>query len=188
MLDMIVAAQIFSKIDLKSKYHHIRICPKDEWKTAFKTKDKLYEWLVESFDISNAPRTFIREMTQVLKPFMKKSLVVHFDDVLIYSKIKEGHLVDHLIQVCTIIRKESLFANVKNCSFFINRVIFLGFIALYEKISIDPKKIQAIIDWPKLVNIYKVRSFNGLAIFYYQFIKGFSTIISLITNYLKQDS
>jgi len=139
MLDMIVAAQIFSKIDLKSKYHHIRICPENEWKIAFKTKDNLYEWLAMSFDISNAPRTFMREMTQVLKPFMKKSLVVHFDDVPIYSKIKEGHL-DHLIQVCTIIRKESLFANVKNCSFFINRVIFLGFIVLYEKISIDPKK------------------------------------------------
>ena len=92
-----------------------------------------------SFDISNAPRTFMREMTQVLKPFMKKSLVVHFDDVPIYSKIKEGHL-DHLIQVCTVIRKESLFANVKNCSFFINKVIFLEFIVLYEKISVDPKK------------------------------------------------
>lgn len=133
MLDMIVIAQIFSKIDLKSKYHHNRIWSEDEWKTAFKTKDKLYEWLAISFDISNAPCTFMREMTQVLKPLMKKSWVVHFDDVLIYSKIKEGHL-DHLIQVCTIIRKESLCANVKNCSFFINRVIFLGFIVLYEKI------------------------------------------------------
>ena len=185
MLDMMVGATIFSKIDLKSGYHQIRVRSGDEWKTAFKMKDGLYKWMVMPFGLSNAPTTFMRVMSQVLKPFMGKLLVVYFDDILIYSKSREQHL-DHLTQVRTTLRKESLYGNLKKCSFFTDRVVFLGFIISSEGVFADPQKVQAIVDWPEHKNIHEIRSFHGLASFYHRFIKGFSTIMSPITDCMKQ--
>ena len=184
MLDMMAGATIFSKIDLKSGYHQIRVRSGDEWKTAFKMKDHLYKWMVMPFGLSNAPSTFIRVMTQVLKHFMGKFLVVYFDDILIYSKSREQHS-DHLTQVCTTFRKESLYGNLKKCCFFTDKVIFLGFIVSFKGVSANPQKVQAIVEWPEPRNIHEIRSFHGLASFYRQFIKGFSTIMSPITDCMK---
>ena len=185
MFDMMLGVIIFSKIDLKSGYHQIRIHLSDEWKTAFKTKDVLYEWLVMPFGLSNAHSTFMRMMTQVLRPFMGKFVVVYFNDILIYSKSKEQHL-DHLKQVCSTLRRESLYANLKKCSFFTDNVIFFGFVVLSKGVSTDPQKVKVIVDSPELKNIHEVRSFHGLATFCRCFIRGFSTIMAPITDCMKQ--
>ncbi|PKA66550.1 putative mitochondrial protein [Apostasia shenzhenica] len=126
-------------------------------------------------------------MTQVLRPFMGNFIVVYFDDILIYSRTKEEHVI-HLSQICQALRKDSLYANLKKCTFMTDRVIFLDFIVSSEGVSTDPKKVSAIVSWSVPQSIHDIRSFNGLATFYRRFICGFSTIVAPITDCIRKGS
>ena len=181
LLDQIGTATIFSKIDLKSGYHQIRIRPGDEWKTAFKTREGLFEWLVMPFGLSNAPSTFMRVMNQSLRPFIGKFVVVYFDDILIFSSSLDDHIA-HIREVLSVLQKERLFAAKQKCQFGTDHVLFLGYVISKDGLSVDSSKVESIKSWPIPRTISDVRSFHGLASFYRRFVANFSTIMAPITD------
>ena len=147
LLDQLAGSTIFSKLDLRNGYHQVRIREGDEWKTAFKTNEGIYKWLVMPFGLSNAPSTFMRLMNEALRPFAGNCLVVYIDDILVYSCSLAKHK-EHLRVVCAKLQEERLFANLAKCSFLSSTVAFLGFVISASGISVDPIKTSAIRDWP----------------------------------------
>ena len=186
MLDELHGAVIFSKIDLKSGYHQIRMKEGDEWKSAFKTKYGLYEWLVMPFGLTNAPSTFMRLMNHVLCAFIGKFVVVYFDDILIYSKSLEEH-IKHVHLVLGVLHKGCLCANLKKCSFCTHKLIFLGFVVSAKGIEVDEEKVKAIKEWPMPRGVSDVRSLHGLASFYRRLMRDSSTIAALLTEVIKKN-
>jgi hypothetical protein len=185
MLNKLHGSCIFSKIDLKSGYHQIRMKEGDEWKTAFKTKHGLYEWLVMPFGLTNAPSTFMRLMNHVLRTFIGKFVVVYFDDIIVYSTNLDEH-IEHLRCVLDVLRCEKLYANFKKCTFCMEKV-FLGYVVRTKGIEVDEEKVKAIMEWPTPKSIIEVRRFHGLASFYRHFVKDFSNIAAPLTEIIKKN-
>nr|GEX18921.1 putative reverse transcriptase domain-containing protein [Tanacetum cinerariifolium] len=181
LLDQISSATIFTKLDLESGYYQIRLRHGDEWKTAFKTREGLYEWLVIPFGLSNAPSTFMRVMNQLFRPFIGKFVVVYFDDILIYSASFNEH-VTHMRQILTLIRKDSFYSATKKCVLMTLKVLFLGYVVSGDGIRVDESKVAVVQEWPTLTNIMEVQSFHGLASFYRRFISNFSAIMAPLTD------
>ena len=186
MLDELHSDCLFTKIDLRSGYYQIRMKTGDEWKTAFKTKYGLYEWLVMPFGLTNAPSSFMRLMNHVLHECLGIFVVVYFNDILIYSRIIDDCIM-HVRKVLEILRVEKLYANLKKCSFCMDRVNFLGFVVSSKGLEVDVEKVKAIREWPTPTNISQVRSFHGLASFYRRFIKDFSSIAAPLNEIVKKN-
>jgi hypothetical protein len=186
MLDESHGSCIFNKIDLKNGYRQIRMKEGDEWKTAFKTKYGLYEWLVMPFGLTNAPSTFMRLMNHVLRAFIGKFVVVYFDDILVYSKDLNEH-IEHLRYVFDVLKYEKLHANFKKCNFCMEKVVFLGYVVTTTGIEVNEEKVKAIKEWPMPKSITEIRSFHGLASIYRRFVKDFSTLAAPLTEIIKKN-
>ncbi|CAA7029166.1 unnamed protein product [Microthlaspi erraticum] len=184
LLDQIGSSTIFTKLDLKSGYHQIHIRPGDEWKTAFKTREGLFEWLVMPFGLSNAPSTYMHVMNQALRPFIGRCGLVYFDDILIFSSSLSDHLT-HLRDVLLVLRREKLFGAIQKCAFGETQVLFPGYIVSKNGLSIDPAKVEAIRSWPTPRTVTDVRSFHGLASFYRRFVHHFSSLMAPLTDCIK---
>jgi hypothetical protein len=186
LFDQLARAKVFSKIDLRSGYHQIKIKPSDIPKMAFSTRYGLYEYLVMSFGLTNALAYFMYLMNSVFMPKLDKFIVVFIDDILIYSKIEADH-ADHLHVVLQRLRDHCLYAKFSKCEFWLDSVKFLGHTISSEGISVDPTKDQEVMDWKPPTSIHQIRSFLGLAGYYRRFIPDFSKIAKLMTELLKKE-
>jgi hypothetical protein len=185
MLDEMSGAVVFSKVDLRSGYHQILIKLGDEWKTTFKTKFGLYEWLVMPFGLTIAPNTFMRLMNEILRTFIGKFMVVYFDDILIYSKSIDEH-IDQLRAVFNALRDAHLFGNLEKCTFCTDQVSFLGYVVTPWRIEVDHANVKAIHDCPIPKYLSQVWNFLCLTGFYHRFMKDFSTIAAPLNELIKK--
>ena len=183
LLDRLHGASVFSKIDLRSGYHQIRIHTEDIPKTAFRTRYGLYEFTVLPFGLCNAPATFQRLMNDVFRPHLDDFVLVYLDDVLIYSKTPEEHL-RHLRQVFDLLRLHRLHGKLSKCEFGVHTITFLGHVLSADGIHPDPSKVSAIKDWPTPGSVADLRSFLGLSNYYRRFVKDYSKLALPLTNML----
>jgi hypothetical protein len=165
----LIGAQAFLKIDLRSGYHQIKIREEDIPKIAFSTRYGLYEYLVMSFGLTNAPAHFMYLMNLVFMEELDKFLMVFIDDILVFSKSMKEH-EEHLRIVLQRLQDHQLYVKFIKCEFLLIEVQFLDHVVCFEGISVDLSKVREVLYWKLPRNVHQVRSFLGLAGYYHRFI------------------
>ncbi|KAL0553688.1 hypothetical protein IC582_007590 [Cucumis melo] len=181
LFDQLQGATVFSKIDLRSGYHQLRIRDSNIPKTAFCSRYGHYEFIVMSFGLTNAPAVFMNLMNRVFKDFVDTFVIVFIDDILICSKTEAEH-EEHLYRVLETLQANKLYAKFSKCEFWLKKVTFLGHVVSSEGVSVDPAKIEAVTSWPRPSTVSEIRSFLGLAGYYKRFVEDFSRIASSLTQ------
>jgi hypothetical protein len=185
LFDQLVGAKVFSKIDLRSGYHQIKIRASDIPKTTFSTRCGLYEYLVMSFGLTNTPTYFMYLMNAVFMPELDKFVVVFIDDILVYSRNEAEHTM-HLHTVLQRLCDHQLYAKLSKCDFWMREIKFLGHTISQDGVSVDPEKVREVMDWKPPTTVRQIRSFLGLAGYYRRFILDFSRIAKPMTELLKK--
>jgi hypothetical protein len=186
LFDQMKGASVFSKIDLRSGCHQLKIRESDIPKTAFRTRYGLYEYTVMSFGLTNAPAYFMYLMNKVFMEYLDRFVIVFIDDILIFSKMMEEH-EEHLRLALEKLRSNQLYAKFSKCEFWLTEVAFLGHIISARGVSVDPGKVKDVLNWMPPTTISEIRSFLGLAGYYHRFIKDFSKIAKPMTKLLKKN-
>jgi hypothetical protein len=186
LFDQMKGASIFSKIDLRSGYHQLKIWESDIPKTAFRTRYGLYEHTVMSFGLTNAPAYFMYLMNKVFMEYLDRFIIVFIDDILIFSKMMEEH-EEHLRLVLEKLRSNQLYAKFSKCEFWLTEVAFLGHVISAGGVSVDPSKVKDVLNWMPSTTISEIWSFLGLVGYYRRFIKDFSKIAKPMTKLLEKN-
>jgi hypothetical protein len=184
LFDQLIGAQVFSKINLRSGYHQIKIREEDISKTTFSTRYGLYEYLVLSFGLTNTPAHFMYLMNSVFMEELENFVMVFIDDILVFSKSKKEH-EGHLHILLQRLHDHQLYVKYSKCGFWLSEIPFLGHVISSEGISVDPGKVRDVLDWKLPRIVHQVCSFLGLAGYYRRFIPNFSKIVKPITNLLR---
>ncbi|KAL4038168.1 hypothetical protein IC575_001775 [Cucumis melo] len=171
LFDQLQGNTVFSKIDLLSQYHQLRIKDSDVSKTAFRSRYGHCEFIVMSFGLKNAPTVFMDLMNRVFREFLGTFVIVFIDDILIYSKTEVEH-EEHLRMVLETLRTNKLYAKFSKCEFWLKQVSFLGHMVSKAGVSVDPAKIEAVTNWSRPSTVSEVRSFFGLAGYYRRFVEN----------------
>jgi hypothetical protein len=186
LFDQLKGAKIFSKIDLRSGYHQVRIKDEDISKTAFRTRYGHYKFTVVPFGLSNMPVVFMCLMKGVFRDYLGKFVIVFLDDILVYSKLEEEN-EQHVRMVLQVLREHQLYAKLSKCSFYQRQIHYFGHIISEEGIVMEPEKVEAIKEWSAPRNVAEVRSFMGIAGYYRRFIVGFSKRAHPITSLQRKE-
>nr|GFA37429.1 putative reverse transcriptase domain-containing protein [Tanacetum cinerariifolium] len=180
LFDQLQGSSVYSKIDLRSGYHQLRVQKEDIPITAFRTRYGHYELQVMPFGLTNAPAVFMDLMNRVCRPYLDKFVIVFIDDILIFSKDEKEHK-EHLKAILELLKKEELYAKFSKCEFLVPKVQFLGYVIDSQGIHVDPAKIEPIKDWTSPKSPTEIRQFLGLAGYYRRFTEGFLKIAKPMT-------